>query len=264
MGGRTTSGLPIKSHTVMAYDKMSNQWHLLSLYHARSFTMTTIQNNLVLVGDHHGEFDYCAKLSVWQSNIRKWTEYFPPTPTARSRASTTFYKHWVVIAGGCSVNGFEYTVEILNLDINQWCNGPHLPSPWAAMKSTVLEDTWYLIGSLTEEEFSVYSVSLEALVIQEPSSSSSNIWQEITPLATRYFCLLIVRGTLLAVGGWNRGRTNSAIFCYTPESTIWLQADVQLPLPLHNCASVMVADRMYVFGGENRNGKHREMYHMAE
>ena len=126
-------------HTVMAYNSRSCNWHALPSYSAIRFAMTTTNNKLVLVGGYqqHSRVD---KLGVWQTDNNQWTYPFPPMPTPLSFPSATSYKHWLVVAGGFS------SVEVLNVHNKQWSTGPSTPTPWSSMMSTIIGDTWYLMG----------------------------------------------------------------------------------------------------------------------
>ncbi len=88
-------------------------------------------------------------------------------PTSRHVPSATSYKHWLLVAGGYHGVCLQASVEVLDVSNMQWSTGPSTLTPWAAMKSTTIGDTWYLMGGHCEGANlgpDVYSVSLEALV----------------------------------------------------------------------------------------------------
>ena len=178
-------------------------------------------------------------------------------PTARSRASSTCYKHWLVVAGGYSDEGRESTVEILDVNNNRWSTAPPIPTSWAMMRSTMLEGTWYLLGGDTKNGYGIYSISLEELVKSPPSF---NMWTEHFPLEMKNSCPLSFGRSLLAVGGSSRGRSKSFILHYIPEINTWVLAG-DLPVPLHRCTSVIMADIMYVLGGESEFMQPQEMFY---
>ena len=87
---------------VMAYDTQSCKWHTLPPYSAIRFAMTTINNNLVIVGGSgRNNLDEVDQLGVWQTDSNQWTRPFPPMPTPCHSPSATSYNHWLVVAGGC-------------------------------------------------------------------------------------------------------------------------------------------------------------------
>ena len=236
-------------YTVMAYDMQSCKWHTLPPYSARWFAMTTINNTLTLVGGYHGsEVD---QLGVWQTDSNQWTHPFPAMPTPRSSPSATSYKHWLVVAGGYR-RGYLSIVEVLDIDYKQWSTAPSTPTLWRSMKSTIIGDTWYLMGgrhSLDTEMTDVYSVSLEALV-SHSASDSSKLWNKIAPLNCERSSPLSLGGSLLALGGWDIKKKCcvSTIQRYVPETNTWVLAG-ELPCRLQNCICIMVAGRLHVFGG---------------
>ncbi len=82
-------------------------------------------------------------------------------------SSATSYKHWLLVAGGYHGVRLQASVEVLDVSNMQWSTGPSTPTPWAAMKSMTIDDTWYLMGGHCEGANlgpDVYSVSLETLV----------------------------------------------------------------------------------------------------
>ena len=249
-------------YTVMAYSMQSCKWHTLPPYSARMFAMTTINNKLIVVGGYH-DYAVVDQLGVWQTDSNQWTRPFPPMPTPRFRPSATSYKHWLVVAGGRRKD-FLSTVEVLDIDNKQWSTAPSTPITWDKMMSTIIGDTWYLMGGrydFATHTTDVYSVSLEALV-SHSASDSSKIWNIIAPLNCDLSSPLSLGGSLLALGGWDPKKkcSLSTIQRYVPETNTWVPAG-ELPHPLQDvqnpvcsCTCIVTAGRLHVFGGYS-NGK---------
>ena len=237
------------SYTVMAYDTQTCKWHTLPPYSARWFTMTTINKTLILVGGCHGH-TVVDQLCVWKTDSNQWTLPFPPMPTPRHSPSAISYKHWLVVASGYR-NRYLSTVEVLDVDNKQWTTAPSTPMPWHTMKSTIIGDTWYLMGGRYNSYIdypSVYSVSLEALV-SHSASDSSKIWNNIAPLNCTHSSTLSLGGSLLALGGHDiKKGPVSTIQHYVPETNTWVLAG-ELPHPLYDFTPIMTAGRLHVFGG---------------
>ena len=248
----------VDEYNVMAYDMQSCKWHTLPQYNARWFAMTTINNKLILVGGHrnHGVVN---QLGVWKTDSNQWTRPFPAMPTPRYYPSATSYKHWLVVAGGLGYrNGIVSTVEVLDMANNQWSTASSTPIPWYSMKSTIIGNTWYLMGGghdLDRDTTDVYSVSLEALISQS-ASDSSKIWNRIAPLNCYCSSPLSLGGFLLALGGDNikKNYRVSTIQHYVPGTNTWVPAG-ELPHPLYSSTCIMTAGRLHVFGGYTSDGK---------
>ena len=240
-------------YIVMAYDIQSNTWHTLPPNSASNFAMTSIHNKLVLVGGRHN-LNAVDQLGVWQTGSNQWTCPFPPMPTRRTSPSATSYKHWLVVAGG-----FRYinlsSVEILNVDNNQWSTGPSTPTPWQSMKSTAIGDTWYLMGG-----YGGYYISLEALP-SHSATDGSNLWRNLPSPNYSYSCPLNIEGSLLAFGGWNREKKCgvTTIQRYVPKSNSWVAAG-ELPQPLYTCASIMTSGKLYMIGGRHAKTTFKSTY----
>ena len=235
-------------YTVMAYSMQTFKWHTLPPYSARWFAMTTINNKLILVGGYHDTV--VDQLGVWQTDSNQWTCPFPPMPTPRCRTSATSYKHWLVVAGG-QRNDILSTVEVLDIDNKQWSTAPSTPITWDKMMSTIIGDTWYLMGGrydLATDTAYVHSVSLEAL-ISHSASDRSKIWNKTSPLNCYYSSPLSLGGSLLALGGWDTKKecSVSTIQRYVLETDTWDLVEVQNPVSC--CTCIMTAGRLHVFGG---------------
>ena len=238
------------SYIVMAYSMQSCKWHTLPPYSARAFAMTTINNKLILVGGHH-DVSVVDQLGVWKTDSNQWTCPFPAMPTPRFSPSATSYKHWLVVAGGIRGGDSLSTVEVLDIDNKQWSTAPSTPIIWHSMKSTIIGDTWYLMGGIQDgiDITDVYSVSLEALV-SHSASDRSKIWNKIAPLNCELSSPLSLAGSLLALGGWDIKKVCpvSTIQRYVPETNTWVPAGELLHL-LYDCTCIMTAGRLHVFGG---------------
>ena len=246
-------------YIVMAYDTQSYKWHTLPPYSAEKFAMTTIHNKLVLVGGrHHLYRETVGQLGVWQTDSNRWTLPFPPMPTPRLSASATSYKYWLVVAGGSSFGTFS-TVEVINVDNNQWSTGPSIPTPWDSMKSTTIGDTWYLMGGnddLGIDTDGCY-VSLEALA-SHSEKDGSNIWRKLPGPNYSYSCPLNIEGSLLVFGGWDGLGT---IKRYVPDINNWVHWVAAGKLPgVYDCTCIMTSGKLYVFGGKDATARFKSTY----
>ena len=165
-----------------------------------------------------------------------------------------FIKHWLVVAGGIRKVSLS-TVDVLDIDNKQWSTAPSTPIPWHSMTSTIIGDTWYLIGGghdMFSDTTDIYSVSLEALV-SHSASDCSKLWHTIAPFNCTLSSPLSLGGSLLALGGWDMKKVCpvSTIQCYVPETNTWVPAG-ELIHRLLNCTCIMTAGRLHVLGGYSK------------
>ena len=256
VGGGSAGFMSRDNYIVMEYDISSRKWTKLPPYEAQYFTMTVINNQLVLVSG-----GFSKVLGVWRAESQEWTQNFPEMPTARFLCSAFVYNEWLVVAGGWDGRVWLSSVDVMNTDTKQWFAGPPTPTPWTSMKTASVGDTCYFMGGSIEVGLSapVYSVSLPALISQLCSLESRGenrqqlvqIWKEIPRLQTVHSSPITISGSLLAVGGADKGNDVTTIQLYHPHTEEWVKVG-DLPTPRRDCTCAMITDReMIVAGGES-------------
>ncbi len=252
------------AYIMMAYNTQSCQWHTLLPYSTRLFAMTTINNKLVVVGGRNRDGSTSCELGEWQPDSNEWTRPFPPMSASLKWPSATSYKHWLVVAGGYYGVRLQASVEVLDVSNMQWSTRSSTPTPWAAMKSTTIGDTWYLLGGMISDLISdVYCVSLEALV-SHSSSDCTNIWNKLPSLNCTDSCPLNIEGSLLAVGGndMKNKKPVSTIQCYVPETNTWVLTG-QLPYAVYNCTCIITSDKVHAMGGHDGKSRLKDLFLVA-
>ena len=240
------------SYIVMTYNIISQEWSHLPQYTAHYFAMTVIHNKLTLVGGRDHNNKDTNVLGVWDTDGRKWTRPYTPMPTPRYSSSAVVYRQWLIVAGGCSSMTNLSSVEVQDIYSNQWYRGPSTPVPWTCMRSTVVGDTWYLMGGyenrITDK---VCSVSLSVLM-SHINNTSERIWNTISSLKLYHSTPVCMGESLLAVGGMKvrSVKAVSTILRYTPDSDgQWTEVG-QLPIPSYNNICTMTSNsRVLVAGG---------------
>ena len=236
---------------VMTYDISTGKWATLPPYRACDFAMTTINNQLVLVGGY--ELRNSSKvLGVWDTDNKQWTHPYPEMHTARTICSAIVYKEWLVVAGGWTAGGSLSSVEVMNTTSKQWYAGPPTPKPWSCMRTAVVGDTCYFMGGVISggSTDKVYTVSLSALTSGLTSKEPRKKWREISGLHLTDFTPLFIRGSLIAVGGRNKDcKAVTAIHLYQPDTGKWVKVG-DLPTPRWDCICAKITDKeMLVAGG---------------
>ena len=258
VGGGYSRGID-NSYIIMAYDITSGKWTTLPPYRTYCFTMTAINNQLVLVGGK--DRGRATKvLGVWGADNKQWTHPYPEMHTARSGCSAVVYNEWLVVAGGEAGGRHLSSVEVMNTDTKQWFAGPPTPTPWCCMKTATVGDDCYFMGGYTTSYNGtniVYSVSLSALTTglnSNNATSERQIWNEISALRTTYSSSLSISGSLLVVGGKDKkNKAVTAIHLYQPGTGEWVKVGDLPATPRYSCTCAMITDReMLVAGGYGR------------
>ena len=251
-------------YVVVAFDITSGKWTTLPPYKTFFFTMTAINNQLVLVGgvDHGGD---SKVLGVLSANNKQWTHPYPEMHTARSHCSAVVYNEWLVVAGGEAGGGHLSSVEVMNVDSKQWFAGSPTPAPWYSMRTAIVGDVCYFMGGCTLSSTGfvsaiskVYSLSLPSLTIRMNSynaciSEGQLLWKEISGLQTTRSTPLSISASLLAIGGRDNDEAVTAICLYQPGTGEWVNVG-DLPAPKYNCTCAMITDRDVLVAGGYDDG----------
>lgn len=242
-GGFTGTG---HGNIVQAYDRDSQKWTLLPPYGARDFAMTKIDGQLVLVG---GWMDSIPKPGVWKTDINEWVHPYPEMPTARAFCTAFVYGKWLVVAGGIesySFGSYEAlsTVEIMNTDSKQWYTAPPTPKAWDSMKTVLVGDVCYFLGS---NMHSLYLPSLISHINSEKFlDEDKQIWKDMPGPSLTSSSPLSMNGSLFAV-------SMSSICIYQTDTNEWVKVG-DLPTQQRRCTSIMSAEReIFVAGGNEVN-----------
>ena len=250
-------------YIVMTYYVSTGKWATLPSYGTRTFAMTSINNQLVLVGGcEHGGVS--SKLvGVWDADNKQWTHPYPEMHIARTSCSAVVYNEWLVVAGGLPTT-YEFvlsSVEVMNIESKQWYAGPRTCIPWYLMKTAIVGDECFFMSGFTGKKLfsaipstNVYSVSLSCLISKIQSGKTyGQAWKEISGLQTTYSTPLSIRGSLLAVGGRDNHRNAvTAIHLYKPDTGEWAKVG-DLPTPRYYCSCTLLnpVREILVFGGLN-------------
>ena len=191
---------------IYAYHTPSSSWSML-LDHPLSggIAFAIIDGLLTTVGGKGRDSKETNKLFSLGSGSR-WTEKFPPMPTKRAGVSALCNGTALIVAGGTNnlTNPLK-TVEVLNIETQQWHTAPDLPEPLSQSSLTLCGDVVYLLGGFKQTATnSVHSCSLNSL-LELPSVTVGpdrrRIWNRIADLPVRFFATVILHGRLLAIGG---------------------------------------------------------------
>lgn len=252
IGGGSTAMGSHYDRAVIKYNTDSEEWVTLPPYRTSHFGMTTLKDQLVLIGGKE-EGNVTKILAVWSEPI--WIHPFPPMSTARYGCSAiTSCDIWLIVAGGCNEHYDSLSsVEILHTITKQWHDVKFsTPVPWVDMRTTIISDTCYFMGGLVDglPTTSVYSVSIQALLCTK-FSQIEDMWNELTPLTKTSSSPFSFDGLLLAAGGVDEedNETVTDIHLYLPYSGVWIKVG-DMPSPCYDCACTLISSReLFTAGG---------------
>ena len=229
---------------VLQYSPESGEWSKLPKAPVHGFAMTSLNGQLVLVGNHGGNDD---RITVWDSGRGEWAHPYPPMPTGRSMSAAVGYQNYLIVA--C---GFKYmdSVEVLDSSSGRWYSAQPLPVGGHKMSSVVVGDRWYLSSfSWKDDQRHIFCAHLPTLISSATSAAHANaasIWQELPTPPVGGPTLLALQGHLLLVGG---GGCVQELHRYDPEARQWRECG-QLPVGMAgpSCA-VLPSGELMVAGG---------------
>ena len=262
---------------VMKLDLQRDRWSKLPQYSAQWFAMTSLKNQLLLVG---GCDLKTRKLTnqIVALEAGRWTQHHlcPLMNTARhSSAAVSFNDHIIVAGGRDDKYRCISTVEVLytkqqNVASRQWYFAESLPNPRSSAKFTLIGSTLYLMGGWDQYGRTkvVHEVNINELIFKTPSTqarlalpprnenkATSTLWQKTEDTPLNHSAPLNVGGYLLAVGGQDDNYTpSSSVHFYKPDTRRWEKVR-DLPTSRYACTcTVLTSEEVMVAGGFS-NGK---------
>ena len=221
--GAGTSACFGKNAVMMVYDIRNDKWSSLPKYDCYWFGMTSVDNNLVLVGGViEGSQNRTNQLGTWNEELNCWEHTLPPMPTARSGPTVATYKNrWIMVAGGFDpFNAYHSTVEIFDTLTGYWYRASPLPDRQYKMSSAIIGNMWYLLGGYisTQSTRCIY-VCIDDLIHDAVFQTlSPQSWQIMPNTPVSKSTALDLNGALLAIGG----KYCSYIHLYKPSCNKWV------------------------------------------
>ena len=239
--------------TVMKLDLQRDEWTKLPQYSAMWFAMSSFANQLVLIGGYDPVTQKPTnQIAVFTSG--RWINPYPPMNIARHSSTAVSCNKYIIVAGGYVDRGRTSSVEMLDVPSLRWYTADSLPNPRAAVKSTLIGNSLYLVGGLDQTSCStkgVHKVDLNELITKAVSKQATpTLWQVISDTPLKRSAPLNVGGSLLAVGGCDdRYNPSSSIYLYQPDTRRWVKVG-DLPTARYNCTcSVLSSGEVIVAGG---------------
>ena len=137
---------------VYAYDSVRDSWSRLPDCPTVGCSLVVIgDGNLTSVGGH--DQGYSSKLFSFLGDGRKhvtkkWSEIFPPMPTKRygTTALCTPDQITLIVSGGWGEGGALATVEVMDIETQQWSSAARLPMATLGCSGTICDNHIYQHG----------------------------------------------------------------------------------------------------------------------
>ncbi len=230
--------------TVMKLEQ--DQWTKLPEYTAKYFAMTSLTNQLMLVGGYNRNKKRTNHVAVFESG--EWTHKYPPMNIARSSSTAVSFNNHIIVAGG-TVNKEQVTssVEVFDVASRRWYIAQSLPNPRTLLKSTLIGNTLYLMGGLDHTKRTtktVHHVNLNDLIAKDLDTPT--LWQTIQHTPLKFSSPLSIGRSLFAVGGRNHMHNpSSSIHLYQPPR--WVKVG-DLPTARYNCTCSLLPSGEVIVG----------------
>ena len=237
--------------TVMKLEQ--DQWTKLPEYTAYRFAMTSLANRLVLVGGIDPKNNKRTnQLAVFESG--EWTHPYPSMNIARSSSTAVSFNNHIIVAGGYDdKERTSSSVEVLDVASRRWYIAQSLPNPRSDLKSTLIGNTFYLMGGWDHTTMkTVHHVDLNELIAKALSNlDTPTLWQTLQEVPLVRSAPLSIGRSLLAVGGADDSvNPSSSIHLYQPDTRRWVKVG-DLPTGRYYCTcSVLPSGEVIVAGGQ--------------
>ena len=242
------------STKVHQYHSYSEQWSQLpDLPHAES-TLVVADSKLTSVGGYTRGRAYDTLFSlVEEGKERKWLQHLPPMCNKRFFAAAVCNGRFLIVAGGNDERNELTTVEVLNLDSQQWSAACSLPHPIDETTTSICGGRLYMVGGFDATTFdtrSVLTCSIPELLHSCQTPSMSTIWQWVADAPYRKSSGVTLCGRLVAVGGIDEaGKETKSVSAYDEKTDSW-QAMEAMTTPRSSALVASLHDNtMIVIGG---------------
>ena len=272
----------VEKYLVFQYTPSRDEWSRLPPHSLRYFAMAQFTGYLITVGGKIGLDIADNKLYRFKEESQNWEEFLKPMPTARYFLSVATTQSAIIASGGTTgEKGGVFvpcaTVEVYSSEASQWYTADPLPVTCYRMTSTVLADTYYLLGGNGANNKAIPTVlytSLTSLVQKaltptpHQSASCTSFWKFLPDTPFMVSAAASLSGSLLAVGGVCDSDTNrltSAVHVFFPFTNSWVRVtDGDLPEPRQNCTAVQLSsNQVLVVSGVLSRGKRSKGLLMA-
>ena len=251
------------SKTVHSYDSNTREWHQLrDAPHTRS-TLVVVHHILTMVGGRISGRATDSLLSLMgEGRGKKWLLDLPAMPTKRYFTAAVCSGCSLIVAGGEDGSNSLATVEVLDTNTRQWSIASSLPYPFSLATTSICGERLYTLGGEDQTgrwTRSVLSCSIPELLqscqtqplagkLRKASANKSTIWRQVADAPYYFSSCATLCGQLVAVGGYEAGKSTSAISVYNETTGSW-EAVGNMPTARSLALVAILNGKMMVVGG---------------
>ena len=191
----------------------------------------------------------------------KWTEVYPPMPSARFGATAVATSTSLIVIGGrIKKKQALNSVEIMDISTRQWSIASNIPTPQYEASAAICGDQLYIVGGssqLYSPLSSVYTCSVyeltqstTALGLDSCAGPPQEVWSVLPPLCVLYSTAVSLGNRLVVVGGCGSDyKPTTAVRMYNQTTENWAIAG-RLGSPRERCfALALPGNKLLVAGG---------------
>ena len=247
------------STKVYSYDSDTKKWHQLPDTPHTNSTLVVAEHILTMVGGYVSSKVTNSLLSLMgEGGAMKWLPHYPAMPTARGHTAAVCSGHSLIVTGGKSDRYNRLaTVEVLDIDAQQWSTACSLPHPFSCATISICRERLYLMGGIDKTGHATHSVltcSVPELLqsqtekLRMAPAKQTTKWRRIADAPYYYSSCATLCGQLVAVGGRKDDKDTAAIFIHNATTDSW-EAMGDMPTARHRALVAILNGKLMVVGG---------------
>ena len=251
------------STTVHSYSSNTREWCQLPAMPHTHFTLVVVHHIPTTVGGRISGKATDSLLSLMgEARDKTWQPNLPAMPTKRYNTAVVCSGHSLIVAGGkVDDRNRLATVEVLDTDTQQWSIASSLTHPFSRATISICGERLYMLGGKDQTGLthSVLSCPVPELLQScqpqplagKPQAAPANtfIWCHVADAPHYRSSCVTLCGQLVAVGGYEAYKDNSAITGYNEATDSW-EATRDMPTARHWALVAILNGKMMVVGGK--------------
>jgi len=245
-----------ENRSLFRFNHLINGWSNLREAPLAWSSLAVVRGDITTIGGRKGQ--KTASNQLYRLEEDKWVEVGPSMLTKRYNTIAVVCDSHVIVAGGLDKHRkILTTVEVLDLDKQQWYTVSSLPEPVAGFSGCICEGRVWVAGYYNK----AFSCHLNALLssykkFYQSEPSSSEVWSS-SNMPVYATTLAVLNDKLYAIGGKQAemNATTNAVYQYKGRSGDWYIVS-HMKEQRSDCVAVGISHKkqMLVMGGVSDSG----------